>query len=111
MPRLLVLVVFLAVALDFSTPDAVLLVANTRALPSDDEEEDTVPSRRQRVGESEQRVVVFQVAPGSIEKVEILPSAERRAHAARISRDKIWRVPFRQALMSSVRSASSPDAH
>src|SRR5438552_11947142 len=110
MPRLLVLLVFLVVALDFTTPDAVLLVANTRALPSDDEE-DTVPSRRQRVGESEQRVVVFQVAPGSIEKVEILPSAERRAHAARVSSDRIWRVPFRQVLMSPVRSASSPDAH
>ncbi len=110
MSRLLVLIVFFAVAFDFSTPDAVLLVANARVLQSDDEEE-SVPSRRQGVGESEQRVAVFQVAAGTVEKVETPPSLERRAHADRTFSQKTWRAPFRQALMSSVRSASPLDAH
>ena len=110
MSRVLVLAVFFAVALDFSTPDVVLAIANARAVQSDDEEE-SLPSRRQRVGEDEQRVAVFPVAPGSFEQVETRPSTERRAHPDRISGQKIWRVPFKQALTSSVRSASQPDAH
>src|SRR5258705_3873491 len=110
MSRPLILVVFLAVAFDFATPDVVLLVANARMLQSDDEEE-SVPSRRQRVGENEQRVAVFPVAHETVETGMNRPWTERRAHADRISDQGIWRVPFKQALMSSVRSASPPDAH
>ena len=110
MSRLLIFVVFLAVAFDFATPDAVLLVTNARILQSDDEE-DSVPSRRQRVAESEQRVAVFKVDPGSIEKPEIRPSNERRAHADRVSGHKTWQLPFKHALTSSARSSSPPDAH
>jgi len=110
MSRLLIFVVFFAVAFDFATPDAVLLVTNARVLQSDDEEE-SVPSRRQRVDESEQRVAVFKVDPGSIEKAETRPSNERRAHADRVSGQETRRLPFKQALTSSVRSSSPPDAH
>jgi hypothetical protein len=110
MSRLLLFAVFFAVAFDFATPDAVLLVSHAHILKADDEEE-SVPSRRQRVGENEQRVAVFKGAPGSVEAAEPQPSTERRAHADRISGQKIWRVPIRQALTSSVRSAAPPDAH
>jgi hypothetical protein len=110
MSRLLLFAVFFAVAFDFATPDAVLLVSHPHILKADDEEE-SVPSRRQRVGENEQRVAVFKGAPGSVEAAEPQPSTERRAHADRISGQKIWRVPIRQALTSSVRSAAPPDAH
>ena len=83
---------------------------HAQILKADDEEE-SVPSRRQRVGENEQRVAVFNGAPGSGEAAEPEPSTERRAHADRISGRKIWRVPIRQALTPSVRSAAPPDAH
>ena len=109
MSRFLLFAVFFAVAFDFATPDAVLLVSHAQILKADDEE-DSVPSRRQRVGENEQRVAVFKAVPGSVEVAEPQPSTERRAHADRISGQKIWRVPIRQALMS-VRSAAPPDAH
>jgi hypothetical protein len=110
MSRLLLFAVFFAVAFDFATPDAVLLVPHARILQSDDEEE-SVPSRRQRVGENEQRVVVFKGAPGSAEAAEPQPSTARRTHADHINGQKIWRVPIREALTSSVRSAAPPDAH
>ena len=109
MSRLLLFAVFFAVAFDFATPDTVLLVSHARILQSDDEEE-SVPSRRQRVGEDERRVVVFKGAPGSAEAAEPKPSNERRAHADRTSGQKIWRVPIRQAL-TSVRPTAPPDAH
>src|SRR5215510_5057064 len=110
MSRLLIFLVFFAVAFDFATPDAVLLMTSARVLQADDEEE-SVPSRRQRVGEGEQRVPVFKVAPGSIEKEEVRPSAERRANADRILDQEIWRLPFKQALLSSAHPASTPEAH
>src|SRR5262245_6426360 len=110
MSRFLLFAVFFAVAFDFATPDAVLLVSHAQILKADDEEEG-VPSRRQRVGEDERRVAVFQGAPGSAEAAERKPSNERRAHADRTSNPKIWRVPIRQALTSSVRPAAPPDAH
>jgi len=110
MSRLLLFVVFFAVAFDFATPDAVMLVSHAQILKADDEEE-SVPSRRQRVGENEQRVVVFKGASSSDEAADPQPAAERRANADRINGQRIWRVPIRQALMSSVPSAAPPDAH
>jgi len=110
MSRLLLFAVFFAVAFDFATPDAILLVSHAQILKADDEEE-SVPSRRQRVGENEQRVAVFKGALVSAEAAEPQPSTERRAHADRISGQKIWRVPIRQSLTSSVRSAAPPDVH
>ena len=110
MSRFLLFAVFFAVAFDFATPDAVLLVSHAQILRADDEEE-SVPIRRQRVGESERRLTVFKGAPGSTEAADAQPSTERRAHADRRGGPKIWRVPIRQALTSSVRSAAPPDAH
>ena len=110
MSRVLLFAVFFAVAFDFATPDGVLLASQTQILKADDEEE-SVPSRRQRMGEDEQRVTAFKGAPGSAEAAEPQPSNERRAHADRISGQKIWRVPIRQALTSSIRPAAPPDAH
>jgi hypothetical protein len=107
MSRLLIFVVFFAVAFDFATPAAMLLVANARIVQSDDEE-DSVPSRRQRVGQDEQRVAVFTGTPSSVEAAELRVSTAR---PDRLSGQKIWRVPIRQALTSSVRSAAPPDAH
>jgi len=110
MSRVLLFAVFFAVAFDFATPDAVLLVSHAQILKADDEEE-SVPSRRQRVGEDEQRVAVFKGAPGSAEAAERKPMNERRAHAERISGQKIRRAPIRQALTSSIHPSAPPDAH
>jgi hypothetical protein len=110
MSRLLLFAVFFAVAFDFATPDAVMLVSHARILQSDDEEE-SVPSRRQRVGEDEQRVAVFTGTPSSARAAELRVSTARPARADHLSSQKIWRVPIRQALTSSVRSAAPPDAH
>ena len=110
MSRFLLFAVFFAVAFDFATPDAALLVSQAQILKADDEEE-SVPSRRQRVDENERRVIVFKGGPCTGEAAEPPPSTERRAHAVRIGGQKIWLVPIRQGLTSSVRSASPPDAH
>ena len=92
----LLFAVLLAVAFDFAMPDAVLLVSHARVLQSDDEEE-SVPSRRQRVGENEQRVVVFKSALGAIEKTDTRPATERRVGADRFSSQEVWRVAPRRA--------------
>ena len=110
MSRFLLFAVFFAVAFDFATPDAVLLVSHAQVLATDDEEE-SVPSRRQHVGENERRVTVFKGALGSADAADPQPSTERRAHAERLGARKSWRLPMRQALTSSVRSAAPPDAH
>jgi hypothetical protein len=65
MSRLLLFAVFFAVAFDFATPDAVLLVPHARIMQSDDGE-DSVPSRRPRLSEDEQRVAVFTGTPRSV---------------------------------------------
>src|SRR5215475_8280423 len=110
MSRLLLFAVFFAVAFDFATPDGVLLVSHAQILKADDEEE-SVPSRRQGMGENARRLTVFRGTPASAEAAEPQPSTERRANADRINGRKIWRVPIRQALTSSVRPAAPPDAH
>src|SRR5262245_42231478 len=110
MSRVLLFAVFFAVGFDFATPDAVLLVSHAQILKADDEEE-SVPSRRQRVGEDEQRVAVFKGAPGSAEAAERKPMSGRLANADRIRGQKIWRTPVRHALTSSIRPAAPPDAH
>ena len=106
MHRLLVLALFFVVALDFSTPDAVLAVGGARSVQWDDEEE-SVPARRQRVDGEERRVAVFPVVPQPGESTRSQSSTERRLHVARLNGlASTWKVPLRHAPTSSARSAS-----
>jgi hypothetical protein len=109
MARLFVLALLVAVSLDFSMPDAVLSVA-ARSVQWDDEEE-SVPARRQRMESEVRRVVALPGAPRLVESAQTQPSAERRVHADRLDGRTSRLVPIRHALMPSVRSASPSDDH
>ena len=110
MARLFVLAILVVVALDFSTPDAVLSVAGGRSVQWDDEE-DSVPARREGSSREERRVAAFPVTPRSIEQDRPQASTERRARVDRLNDQTAGQLPFRQALTPSVRSASPPDDH
>src|SRR5262249_42567585 len=84
MHRLLLLALFFGVALDFPTPDAVLAVGGARSVQWDDEEE-SVPARRQRVDGEERRVAVFPVAPHAGECARRRFPSERRLHVAQLN--------------------------
>jgi len=110
MVRLFVLALLVVAALDFSTPDAVLSVAGGRSVQWDDEE-DSVPARRQRASGEERRVAAFPVAPRLIEPGQTRVSTERRRLVDRLRDRTAGLLPFRQALAPSARSASLPDDH
>ncbi len=95
MPRLFVLALLVVVALDFSTPDAVLSVAGGRSMQWDDEE-DSVLARRQGASREERRVAAFPVVPRSIERDRPQASAERRARVDRLNDQMTGQLPFRQ---------------
>ena len=109
MARRVVLALLVAVSFDFSTPDTVLSVA-VRSVQWDDEEE-SVPARRQRVESDVRRVVALPGGPRLVESAQTEPSAERRAHADRLNGRTSWVMPIRHALTPSVRSASPSDDH
>ncbi|HXJ83480.1 MAG TPA: hypothetical protein VMS64_32940 [Candidatus Methylomirabilis sp.] len=106
--RRLVLALLVVVSFDLSTPDAIFLPLGGRSVQWDDEEE-SVPARRQRVGAEERRVEAFPVTPRPVEPAP--RSTVRRAHADRLDGQSAWKVPIRQALTPSVRSVSPPDDH
>jgi hypothetical protein len=110
MARVLILALLVVVALDFSTPDAVLSVAAARSAHGDDEE-DSVPARRQLVTGAEQRTPAFPVTPRPLEPARTLVSAERRAAVDRLHDRPAAPVPFRRVPTPSIRSASAPDDH
>jgi hypothetical protein len=110
MARLLVLALLVVVALDFSMPDAVLSVTAARSAQGDDEE-DSVPARRQLVTRAEQRTPAFPVTPRPVEPPRLFVSAERRVAVDRLHDRPAGRLPFRRALTSSISSASAPDDH
>jgi len=108
MVRRFVLGLLVVVSLDFSMPDAILFPLGGRSVQWDDEAE-SVPARRQRVGAEERRLAAFPVAPRPIEPA--LRLTVRRAVTDRLETEIAWKVPIRQALTSSVRSASFSDDH
>ncbi len=109
MRNLVLLPLFLALSLDFATPDALLVVQGARSLQWDDEEE-SVPSRRQHVRE-EHRVPASPPAQPSVEPVQIKRLAEGAVHADRRDRPTAWLVPIRHAHPPSLSSAASPEDH
>lgn len=110
MPRLFILALFFVLAFDFSTADAVLSVGGGRSVQWDDEE-DSVPARRQRVGGEERRVAVLPVGHRLVEPARTRPSTERRIHADRLNGRTRKPLPFKRALTTSVRSVSPLDDH
>ena len=111
MSHLVVLALLFVVALDFSTVDTVLsVVGGGRSVQWDDEEE-SVPARRQRVSGEERRVAALPVAPPLLEPTRTWPSTERRIHADRLHGQTRKLLPFKRALTPSVRSVSPLDDH
>jgi hypothetical protein len=110
MRRLLVLSLFLAVSLDFSTPDAPLFAAGPRAVEWGDEEE-SVPSRRQNAAAVVRRERASPAAPRLVERPLTEPRADRRRYADRANPSPVWLVPIRQALVPSFASASPAEDH
>jgi hypothetical protein len=111
MPCVFALALLFVVALDFSTADAVLsVVGGGRSVQWDDEEE-SVPARRQRVSGEERRVAALPVAPRLLEPDRTRPSTERRIHADRLHGQTRKLLPFKRALTSSVRCVSPLDDH
>jgi len=110
MRRLLFLSLVFALAFDFTTLDAPLLLAGARAVQWDDEEESS-PSRRQRMGREERCAIESPAAPRSVDRPRPEPGVPRRACADRLTRPPAWRVPIRQALVSSFASASPAEDH
>jgi hypothetical protein len=109
MRRLILLPLFLALSLDFATPDALLVVPGGRSLQWDDEEE-SVPSRRQRV-----RPERHDTAPPGARPSVVLTRPQRVVEsvvpADRRNRPTAWLVPIRQARLSSLSSAAPPEDH
>jgi hypothetical protein len=110
MRRLLILSLFLAVSLDFSMPDAPLFTGGPRAVEWGDEEE-SVPSRRERAAGEVRRDRASPAAPRSVERPLTEPRADRRAYADRPNPPAVWLVPIRQALVPSFASASPAEDH
>ena len=109
MHRLILLPLFLALSLDFATPDALLVVPGARSLQWDDEEE-SVPSRRQRV-RPERHDTASPAAQPSVVTTRPRRVVERAVSADRRNRPTAWRVPIRQARLSSLSSAAPPEDH
>src|SRR6266849_244081 len=109
MRRLLLLPLFLALSLDFATPDALLIVPGARSLQGDDEEE-SVPSRRERV-RPEHHVTASPPAQPSVVTTQTQRMAGRTVHADGRNRPTAWLVPIRQAHLPSFSSAAPPEDH
>jgi hypothetical protein len=107
MRRLLFLSLVFALAIDFTTLDAPLLLAGARAVQWDDEEE-SAPSRRQRVGEEDRCAMESPAAPRSVDRPRTEPRIPSRACGDRLARPLAWRIPIRQALASSSFASASP---
>lgn len=110
MCRLLVFLLFVAVSLDLSTPDAPMFSGDPRAFEWGDEEE-SVPSRRQRAAVEMRRDRALPAAPRSVEPPLTEPAVDRRAYADRPNPSAVWLVPIRQALVPSFASASPAEDH
>ncbi|HEV8438620.1 MAG TPA: hypothetical protein VGT40_11040 [Methylomirabilota bacterium] len=111
MRRFLFLSLLLVVSFDLSTPDAAPGVPAARAIEWGDEEE-SVPSRRQRTAAEDRRV--SPPTPGR-RLIEPLPpggDTERTWYAAHPpSRPTARLVPIRQAPSPPARSPSPPEDH
>jgi hypothetical protein len=110
MGRLLVLSLFLAVSLDLLTPDAPLFPGGLRAVEWGDEEE-SVPSRRQRAAGEVRGDTASPATPRSVERPRTERRADRGAYATRPNPPAVWPVPIRQALVPSFASASPAEDH
>jgi hypothetical protein len=109
MRRLVLLPLFLALSLDFATPDTLLFVSGARS-PQWDDEEESVPSRRQRVRQ-EHHVKSSPPAQPSVVTTYPRRVAERAVYADRRNRPIAWLVPIRQAHLPSFSSAAPPEDH
>jgi hypothetical protein len=109
MYRLILLPLFLALSLDFAIPDALLVVPGARSLQWDDEEE-SVPSRRQRV-RPQRHDTASPAAQPSVVATRPQRVVERAVSTDRRTRRIAWLVPIKQADLSSLSSAAPPEDH
>jgi hypothetical protein len=109
MRRTILLSLFLAVSFDFATPDALLVAPGARSIQWDDEEE-SVPSRRQRVRSERHDTAPSPDRPALV-TARHPQAAERALLAEPRRRPTAWLVPIRQAHPPSVDSAAPPEDH
>jgi hypothetical protein len=95
MRHLTLLAVLLTLCFDFAVLDPPLLIAGTRAVQWEDEEE-SVPSRRQRVGAEQCSTPRPEPAPRTGDDDEVRAAALKRVGGLRPSRPSA--PPIRQAL-------------
>ncbi len=108
MRRVLLLALFVVLPVDFAVADVRLTQAGARAVEWDDEEE-SVPSRRQRAGVGQRSVEAVPRGPRSLAPARAqrwAAPADRRADPT-----ASWLVPLRRAHLPSVRSASPSEDH
>jgi hypothetical protein len=111
MRRLLLVSLLLVVSLDLSTPDTVQGAPVTRAIQWGDEEE-SVPSRRQRVVAEERHVSSPTPGTRSTEPLPQRGDADRSRYAVHLpARPTASLVPIRQAPAPPVRSPSPSEDH
>jgi hypothetical protein len=107
---LIFLALFAALSLDFSTPDVLLLTEGSRAFQWDDEEE-SVPTRRERAAGEKWHVSDSAATPRSMERPPKPRWAERGAYDDRPHPPTAWLVLIRRALVPSFGSASPAEDH
>src|SRR5262245_44052227 len=109
MHRLVFLSLILVVALDFTTIDAPLLASGARLVQWDDEEE-SVPTRRERAPQ-ERRIATPPTTPGTAEAADRDASVDRALAASSRAEPTTRLVPIRRAPTRSDRSPSPSEDH
>lgn len=108
MRRVLLLALFVVLPVDFAVADVRSTQAGARTVEWDDEEE-SVPSRRQRASGGQRSVEAVPRGPRSVVPARAqrwAASADRRADPT-----ASWLVSLRRAHLPSVRSASPSEDH
>jgi hypothetical protein len=107
---LLFLALLVALPIDFATLDAPLLVGGARAVQWDDEE-DSVPSRRQRADGEERRAMAPRPTQPALARSRPAPSLAAAARPDRRAAHSAWTIRIRSAPGRSPAPASPADDH
>jgi len=110
MGRLLLLALFVVLPVDLAVVDTPLSHAGARSVEWDDEEE-SAPSRRPRVGGAQRHADASLPRQRSVEPDRMERWAKGAARTHGQHRAIAWLVPIRQAHLPARASASPPEDH
>jgi hypothetical protein len=110
MRRALLFALFIVLAVDCTTPDIPVAVAGARASEWDDEEE-SLPSRRQRSGAEQRTLRVSPPGQRSIDQDQPHRRPEAMAATDRPDRATAWLRPMRQVDSQSPGTAPPSEDH